>query len=117
MSGVAVSQAGGPSQRPVRVGTSASSDTMSGVMCTPTARSLFPAFFPVPDRNRSLRNMTGAFAVVSALLAREKQGIAQRVDSPQLGAMLTLESLGFADYMQRQDPDRVMSSDRARQTR
>ena len=61
--------------------------------------------------------MTGAFAVVSALLAREKQGIAQRVDSPQLGAMLTLESLGFTDYMQRQDADRVMSSDRARQTR
>ena len=31
--------------------------------------------------------------------------------------MLTLESLGFTDYMQRQDADRVMSSDRARQTR
>ncbi len=113
---MAVSQAGGPSQRPVRVGTSASSDTMSGVMCKPTDRSLFPAFFSQSKRIRCA-NMKGAFAVVSALLAREKQGIAQRVDSPQLGAMLTLESLGFTDYMQRQDPDRVMSSDRARQTR
>ena len=40
VSGVAVSQAGGPSQRPVRVGTSASSDTMSGVMCKPSPISL-----------------------------------------------------------------------------
>lgn len=84
-SGAATSQGGGPSHKPVRVGTGNVSDTMSGVMA--------------------------AMAVMAAIVARERQGVAQRVDSSQLGAFLTLMNLSLTDYMYKgkQLDDGVMS--------
>ena len=87
-SGAAVSQGGGPSHRPIRVGTGNVSDTMSGIMA--------------------------AFATLAALLARERLGVSQRVDSSQLGAMLILLNLSIRQFLhyRRQLDDGVMSGPR-----
>ena len=40
-----------------------------------------------------------AFSIMTALVARERHGVGQRVDVSQLGAMMTLQTLGLTPYL------------------
>ena len=84
-SGAATSQGGGPSYKPIRVGTGNTCDTMSGIMA--------------------------ALSLLAALLQRERTGVAQRVDSSQLGAFMTLTNLTISQYLEsgKQLDDGIMS--------
>ena len=78
-------QGGGPSYKPIRVGTGNTCDTMSGIMA--------------------------ALSLLAALLQRERTGVAQRVDSSQLGAFMTLTNLTISQYLEsgKQLDDGIMS--------
>ena len=44
-------------------------------------------------------SMVFAYGIMTALLARERHGVGQRVDVSQLGAMMTLQALGLTGFL------------------
>ncbi|MEE8421527.1 MAG: CoA transferase [Dehalococcoidia bacterium] len=72
MSGAMISQGGGPGEEPVNIG------------------------WGLADQ---VGSMVFAFGIMTAIVARERYGVGQRVDVSQLGAMMTLQTLSLTSFL------------------
>ncbi|MDP6605651.1 MAG: CoA transferase [Dehalococcoidia bacterium] len=72
MSGAMISQGGGPDAEPVHIG------------------------WGLADQ---VGSMVFAFGVMTAIVARERHGVGQKVDVSQLGAMMTLQTLSVTSFL------------------
>jgi crotonobetainyl-CoA:carnitine CoA-transferase CaiB-like acyl-CoA transferase len=72
MSGSMISQGGGPGSEPVHIG------------------------WGLADQ---VGSMVFAYGIMTALLARERHGVGQKIDVSQLGAMMTLQALGLTGFL------------------
>ena len=76
MTGAMISQAGGPGNDPIQIA------------------------WGLADQ---VGSMVFAYAIMTALLARERYGIGQKIDSSQMGAMTTLQALSIQRYLHVED--------------